>query len=119
MSLLEIKGLTHSFGENVLYRNTALTLNKGEHMGVVGPNGTGKSTLIKICTGQILPDEGRVWWQPDITIGYLDQYAEIKGTLTVKEFLRSAFENLYQTEEKMMKYYEKASESSNDSEKWL
>ena len=71
MSLLEIKGLTHSFGENVLYRNTALTLNKGEHMGVVGPNGTGKSTLIKICTGQILPDEGRVWWQPDITIGYL------------------------------------------------
>lgn len=119
MSLLEIKGLTHSFGENVLYRNTALTLNKGEHMGVVGPNGTGKSTLIKICTGQILPDEGRVWWQPDIAIGYLDQYAEIKGTLTVKEFLRSAFENLYQTEEKMMKYYEKASESSNDSEKWL
>ena len=48
MSLLEIDGLTHSFGENVLYKNAGFTLNKGEHIGIVGQNGTGKSTLIKI-----------------------------------------------------------------------
>ena len=53
MSLLEIDGLTHSFGENVLYKNAGFTLNKGEHIGIVGQNGTGKSTLIKICTEQI------------------------------------------------------------------
>lgn len=56
MSLLEIEGLTHSFGENLLYKNAGLSLNKGEHVGVVGQNGTGKSTLIKICTKQIMPD---------------------------------------------------------------
>ena len=58
MSLLEIDGLTHSFGENVLYKNAGFTLNKGEHIGIVGQNGTGKSTLIKICTEQIIPDSG-------------------------------------------------------------
>ena len=51
MSLLEINGLTHAFGDNLLYKNAELTLNKGEHIGIVGRNGTGKSTLIKICTG--------------------------------------------------------------------
>lgn len=77
MSLLEIEGLTHSFGENLLYKNAGFTLNKGEHIGIVGQNGTGKSTLIKICTEQIIPDSGRIVWQPNTTIGYLDQYAEI------------------------------------------
>ncbi len=60
MSLLEIEGLTHSFGENLLYKNADFSLNRGEHIGVVGQNGTGKSTLIKICTEQIMPDAGRV-----------------------------------------------------------
>ena len=98
MSLLEIDGLTHSFGENVLYKNAGFTLNKGEHIGIVGQNGTGKSTLIKICTEQIIPDSGRVIWQPNITIGYLDQYAEIDHTLTMKEFLKSAFAKLFEIE---------------------
>ena len=56
MSLLEIDGLTHSFGENILYKNAGFLLNKGDHVGIVGPNGAGKSTLIKICTGKVLPD---------------------------------------------------------------
>lgn len=110
MSLLEIEGLTHSFGENVLYKNAGFALNKGEHIGVVGQNGTGKSTLIKICTGQIIPDGGRMVWQPNITVGYLDQYAEMDRTLTMKEFLKSAFADLFQMEEKVMQLYEKAAD---------
>lgn len=51
MSLLEITNLSHSFSENVLYKNADFSLNKGEHVGIVGQNGTGKSTLIKLCTG--------------------------------------------------------------------
>ena len=57
MSLLEITNLSHSFSENVLYKNADFSSNKGEHIGIVGQNGTGKSTLIKLCTGQLLPDE--------------------------------------------------------------
>ena len=91
MSLLEINGLTHAFGDNLLYKNAELTLNKGEHIGIVGRNGSGKSTLIKICTGQVIPDAGRIVWQPRLSVGYLDQYAEMDHSLTMREFLKSAF----------------------------
>ena len=110
MSLLEIDGLTHSFGENVLYKNAGFTLNKGEHIGIVGQNGTGKSTLIKICTEQIIPDSGRIVWQPNTTVGYLDQYAEIDHSLTMKEFLKSAFSKLFDMEAQAMELYEKAAD---------
>ena len=102
MSLLEVEGLTHSFGENILYKNASLILNKGEHIGIVGQNGAGKSTLIKICTGQLIPDNGKIIWQPDITIGYLDQYAEIDRAFTMKEFLKTAFSKLYDMERQMI-----------------
>ncbi len=78
MSLLEVTGLTHSFGENYLFKNADFTLNKGEHIGIVGQNGAGKSTFIKICTEQLIPDSGRIVWQPNTKIGYLDQYAQIE-----------------------------------------
>lgn len=108
MSLLEIEGLTHSFGDNLLYKNASFSLNKGEHIGIVGQNGTGKSTLIKICTEQIIPDNGRIIWQSQVSIGYLDQYAEIEKSLTMRSFLKSAFSRLYQIEKEMTQLYEKA-----------
>lgn len=107
MSLLEIHGLTHTFGDNRLYKEAELTLNKGEHIGIVGQNGTGKSTLIKICTEQVIPDAGRVSWQSNTSIGYLDQYAEIDHNLTMKDFLKTAFSKLYAVESKMNALYEK------------
>lgn len=108
MSLLDITGLSHSFGDNLLFKNAELSLNKGEHIGVVGQNGTGKSTLIKICTEQIIPDDGRVVWQPQTTLGYLDQYAQIDFGLTMKDFLKSAFGELFSIEEKMNELYSRA-----------
>ena len=110
MSLLEITNLSHSFSENVLYKNADFSLNKGEHVGIVGQNGTGKSTLIKLCTGQLLPDDGRVAWQSKTSIGYLDQYAEINLQLDMKSFLKTAFLNLYDLEEKMNYLYENMQE---------
>ncbi len=108
MSLLEITELSHSFGDNLLFKDAELSLNKGEHMGIVGQNGAGKSTLIKICTEQIIPDAGRVEWQPQIALGYLDQYAETYKGVTMNTFLKSAFMNLYAIEEKMDKLYAQA-----------
>ena len=112
MSLLEIEGLTHSFGDNLLYKEAELTLNKGEHIGIVGQNGTGKSTLIKICTDQVVPDAGRAYWQPDISVGYLDQYAEILKEVTIIDFLKSAFKELYDMEEETLRLYEKGAKGS-------
>ena len=94
----------------MLYKNAGFTLNKGEHIGIVGQNGTGKSTLIKICMEQIIPDSGRIVWQPNTTVGYLDQYAEIDHALTMKEFLKSAFSKLFEMEAQAMELYEKAAD---------
>ncbi len=110
MSLLEITELTHSYGDNRLYKEAELVLNKGEHLGIVGQNGTGKSTLIKICTEQVIPDSGRILWQPKITVGYLDQYASIDKSTTMGDFLKTAFNKLYTIEEAMNDLYRRASE---------
>ena len=108
MSLLEITGLTHTFGEGRLFKDAEMTLNKGEHIGIVGQNGAGKSTLIKICTEQLIPDAGRITWHPKTTVGYLDQYAQIDPCMTMEDFLRSAFHSLYVLEDKMNSLYEQA-----------
>ncbi|SEG75061.1 ABC-F family ATP-binding cassette domain-containing protein [Paenibacillus sp. UNC499MF] len=108
MSLLEITGMSHSFGDRTLYKGVDFELFKGEHLGIVGQNGTGKSTLLGILTGEIIPDEGVVRWQPNVRIGYLDQYAVIDGNLTVMEYLKTAFAPLYELEMKMNALYEES-----------
>ena len=105
MSLLEISNLSHSFGDNQLFKETELILNKGEHIGITGQNGSGKSTLIKICTEQIIPDKGRIVWYPGIKSGYLDQYACVDSTMTMKNFLKTAFGDLFSMEKKMNALY--------------
>lgn len=108
MSLLKITQLSHSFGDQVLYCNGEFSLNKGEHMGIVGQNGAGKSTLIKICTGKVIPDSGHISWKPNLTAGCLDQYANVEKQISMEQFLKAAFANLYETERKMNTYYELA-----------
>ena len=108
MSLLEISGLSHVYGENTLYKDAELTLNKGEHMGIVGQNGVGKSTLIKICIEQVIPDAGRIFWQPNTSVGYLDQYAEIDHSLKMLDFLKTAYSKLYKMNDEMNALYEQA-----------
>lgn len=75
MSLLDITELSLSYGDKCLYKNAEFSLFKGEHVGIVGANGVGKSTFINICTGNTIPDEGQIRWQPGISRGYLDQHA--------------------------------------------
>lgn len=114
MSMLEITGLSHSFGDGQLFRDAELTLNKGEHVGVVGQNGAGKSTLIKICAGLTVPDQGAVSWLPRAAVGYLDQYARTGPDLTIREYLRTAFRDLYSLEQRMDGLYQKAAEGDTD-----
>lgn len=114
MSLLEVSNLSHAFGDKVLYKQVALEVYKGEHVGVVGQNGTGKSTLIGILTGEVIPDGGTIKWQPNIKIGHLDQYAVIDGSSTVQSYLRRAFTELYEMEEKMNALYAECAVTGNE-----
>ena len=106
MGILEVSNLTHSFGDKILYKNATFELFKGDHMGIVGQNGAGKSTLLKSIVGDITPDTGDIRWQKNTKIGYLDQYAEIDETLSIFEYLKTAFNDLYETEKKLNKIYD-------------
>lgn len=109
MGILEVTNLTHSFGEKILYKNAMFELFKNEHMGIVGQNGSGKTTLLRSLIGDITPDSGDIRWQNNIKIGYLDQYAKINQELTVFDYLKTAFSDLYQVEAKLNKIYENMS----------
>ncbi|MDF7638277.1 ABC-F family ATP-binding cassette domain-containing protein [Lactobacillus sp. ESL0791] len=105
MSLLTVKDLGQGFIDKTLYENANFVLNKEDHMGVTGQNGVGKSTLIKILTGELVPDQGQVKWQNKVDVGYLDQYAKLRAGVTIREFLRTAFTKLYQKEQELSKLY--------------
>jgi ATPase subunit of ABC transporter with duplicated ATPase domains len=110
MSLLEITGLSHTFGEKILYKDASICLYKGEHMGVVGQNGAGKSTLLRILTGEVIADAGQIKWQPGVRIGALNQYAQVDGAYTVRDYLKTAFDSLYEMEKEMILLYETGAE---------
>ncbi|MDE7075494.1 MAG: ATP-binding cassette domain-containing protein, partial [Malacoplasma sp.] len=110
MSLLKIYNLNYSIGEKTLYNDCSFVLNHKEHLGIVGKNGVGKSTLIKIITNQISPDTAEIDIDQNIKIGYLDQYAQINQDLTILKYLQTAFSDLYDTEKKMIEAYEKSAD---------
>jgi ATPase subunit of ABC transporter with duplicated ATPase domains len=105
MSILEVKNLTQSFPDRMLYKGAEFNIYKGEHVGVVGRNGAGKSTLLQILLGTLLPDDGAIKWQSGIKIGHLDQYAEINGDYSILAYLTLAFQSLFEEEEKMNELY--------------
>lgn len=114
MGILEVTNLTHSFGQKTLYKNATFELFKGEHMGIVGQNGTGKTTLLRLLVGDIIQDSGDIRWQKNIKIGYLDQYAKIDRQLTIFEYLKTAFNDLYQIEEELNSIYENMANNTDD-----
>nr|WP_321316337.1 ABC-F family ATP-binding cassette domain-containing protein [uncultured Ligilactobacillus sp.] len=114
MGILEVTHLSMSFADKQLYSDASFSLNKTDHMGVIGQNGAGKSTLIKLITKQIFPDEGKIKWQNNIKIGYLDQYAQNAHDLTIIEFLRSAFKDLYLLEKQQAQCYTEYAENLDE-----
>lgn len=68
MSVLTVENLRQQFLDKTLYDDTGFTLNQEDHMGIIGQNGVGKSTLIKIITGQMLPDAGKIAWKKKLKL---------------------------------------------------
>ena len=62
MSILNVEHLSHGFGDRAIFQDVSFRLLKGEHIGLVGANGEGKSTFMNIITGKLQPDEGKVEW---------------------------------------------------------
>ncbi len=92
MSLITAKNLHIAYGANTVLRNVALHLDPGEIVTIVGPNGSGKTSLLRAIIGATVPVSGEITKQPNLKIGYVPQRLHIDPTLpiTVERFLRLA-----------------------------
>lgn len=113
MSILNVENVSHSFGGREILDNASFRLLKGEHIGLIGANGEGKSTFLNIITGKITPDSGKVEWCKHITTGYLDQYSTLEKGKSIRDVLRDAFRYLTDLEAEMLSIYEKMAEATD------
>ena len=114
MSLLTVEKVTHGFGARQILEDASFRLLKGEHIGLIGANGEGKSTFLNIITGKIMPDEGKITWSRHVTVGYLDQHSVLKKGTTIREVLRTAFNHMYELEAEMLRLYDDMASAESD-----
>ncbi len=114
MSVLKCTNVSFSFGNRTILENASFVMQKGEHIGLIGLNGEGKSTFIKMITGSLTPDEGKIEWARRITTGYLDQYTTLTKGKTIMEVLREAFDHMYESEAYMNSLYEKMADATEE-----
>ena len=112
MSILNVEHLTHGFGDRAIFEDVSFRLLKGEHIGLIGANGEGKSTFMSIVTGHLMPDEGKVEWAKNVRAGYLDQHAVLEEGMTIGDVLRSAFSWLFEMETEMNQMFEQMAEAT-------
>ncbi len=112
--ILEVQNLTHGFGDRAIFKDVSFRLLKGEHIGLIGANGEGKSTFMNIVTGKLMPDEGNVIWSKNVRAGYLDQHTVLEKGMTIADVLRSAFSYLYDMEAEMNDMFARMGEADEE-----
>ncbi len=106
MSILTVKNMSHGFGDRAIFEDVSFRLLKGEHVGLIGANGEGKSTFMNIITGKLMPDEGKIEWSNRVRVGYMDQHTQLEKGKSIRDILREAFKYLFDMELEMNQLYE-------------
>ncbi len=114
MSILNVEHVNHGFGDRAILKDVSFRLLKGEHVGLIGANGEGKSTFMNIITGKRQPDEGKVEWSKNVRVGYLDQHAVLEKGMTIADVLKSAYAWLFDLENKMNEICDAMGNASED-----
>ena len=115
MSILNVEHLTHGFGDRAIFDDVSFRLLKGEHIGLIGANGEGKSTFMNVVTGKLMPDEGNVEWSKNVRVGYLDQHTVLSEGMTIEDVLKSAFSYLFDMEKRMNEICDALGDADEDS----
>jgi len=107
MSVMTASNVSHDFGARKILDEASFRLQLGEHVGLIGANGEGKSTFLNIITGKMMPDEGKIEWSKRASVGYLDQHSVLSKGKTIRNVLEEAFQGMFDMESEMMLLYEK------------
>ncbi len=114
MSILTVEKINHGFGDRAIFEDVSFRLLKGEHVGLIGANGEGKSTFLNLITSKMLPDEGKVIWSSKVKVGYLDQHTVLGKGITIRDAMRKAFDDLVEAEATMLSMYEKMADVTEE-----
>jgi len=110
MSICTVENLSHGFGDRAIFTEVSFRLLKGEHVGLIGANGEGKSTFMSILTDKLSPDEGKITWASKVRVGYLDQHSTLDKGLSIRQILQRAFQYLFDNEAEILSMYASMSE---------
>lgn len=110
MIVLSCSNISKSYGVNSVLEDISFTIENGDKIGLIGLNGSGKTTLFNILSGEDLKDNGDIYVQKDLKIGYLKQHTNIESNLTVFEECLEVFKSLIEMEKDIRKLEEKISQ---------
>ena len=111
MALIEGKDIEFNYQDKELYQKVSFKINPGEHVVLIGANGTGKTTLLKLIMGELSPDKGSISWEKGVTYSYLNQNLEVPEKTNVLDYLYGVYAPLYEKEKRMEEYYQEAAKS--------
>ena len=106
MSILEVTNLKFKYRDIDLFQKVSFHLEVKEHVVIVGENGVGKSTFMKLISKNLIPDSGKITWLPHIKYSYLDQHLEMNNEIKIIDYLTGTFKSLFLKEQDLIKCYE-------------
>jgi ATPase subunit of ABC transporter with duplicated ATPase domains len=101
MSLIRLHNVSKKFDSKMIFHEVFFRLNKGDRVGLIGKNGVGKTTILKLILGQEEPTSGTVEMEKDIKIGYFSQFSELNGEMTIQQVLDDVFADIHAIEKEL------------------
>src|SRR4051812_46704179 len=116
MTILAVNNVGVDFGATTLLKDVSFTVGEGERWGIIGRNGTGKTTLFRLITGEMAPTQGSVSRSNATKVSLLEQHRHFGSATTVWEAAAGAFADLFALEKSITEQANRMSESSSEAD---